>query len=71
MSATMRLSAGVYQVTGTNYVVMNDSRRCWWVAKIIDGIDSLDPADRFFIGGTRSDAIEYARELHMTAQIAR
>lgn len=67
MSTTTRLSAGIYQVTGTDYAVMNDSHKCWWVAKIVDGIDSLDPADRFFIGGTRSDAINYAHELQMMA----
>lgn len=67
MSMTTRLSAGIYQVTGTDYAVKNDSHNCWWVAKIVDGIDSLEPADLYFIGGTRRDAIRYAHELQMMA----
>jgi hypothetical protein len=63
MNATKKLSAGIYQVVGTDWAVMNDSHRCWWVAKIVDGLDSLEPNERFFIGGTRSDAIQYAKEL--------
>ena len=66
MSATTRLRPGVFQVTGTDYTIMNDCRRCWWVAKIVNGTDSLDPDDRHFIGGTRGDAIAYAHELQIT-----
>jgi hypothetical protein len=44
---------------------MNDSHRCWWVAKVVDGIDSLDPDDRFFIQGSRNQAIQYAKELQV------
>jgi hypothetical protein len=63
MTTTKKLSPGVYQVVGTKYAVMNDSHNCWWVARIVDGIDSLDSDDRFFVGGSRNDAINYAREL--------
>jgi hypothetical protein len=66
MSATKKLSAGIYHVVGTDWAVMNDSHRCWWVAKVVDGIDSLDPDDRFFIQGSRNQAIQYAHELHMS-----
>ena len=65
MSATKKLSAGIYQVIGTKWAVMNDSYKCWWVAKIIDGLDSLDPDDRYFISGSRNDAIQYAKELEI------
>jgi hypothetical protein len=65
MSATKKLSAGIYQVVGTDWAVMNDCHRCWWVAKVVDGIDSLDPDDRFFIQGSRNDAIQYAHELQV------
>ena len=63
MSATRKLSAGVYQVVGTDFAIRNDSRNCWWVAKVIDGLDSDEPSEVFFIGGTRSDAIWYAKDL--------
>jgi len=65
MSATKKLSAGVYQVVGTDWCVMNDSHKCWWVAKVVDGLDSLELHERFFIGGTRNDAIQYAKELQV------
>jgi hypothetical protein len=66
MSATKKLSAGVYQVIGTDWCVINDSHKCWWVAKVVDGLDSLELDERFFIGGTRNDAIQYAKELQVT-----
>ena len=66
MSATKKLSAGIYHVIGTDYAVMNDSHKCWWVALIVDGLDSLDPEHRFFVGGSRSDAIQCAKELQRT-----
>ena len=66
MSATKKLSAGVYQVVGTDFAIRNDSRRCWWVAKINDGLDSYEPSEVFFIGGTRNDAIQYAKKLQVT-----
>ncbi len=65
MSATKRLSAGVYQVVGTEWAIRNDSRRCWWVAKVVDGLDSYEPSEVMFIGGSRNDAIQYAKELQM------
>lgn len=60
---TTKLSAGVYQVIGTDWAIMNDSHKCWWVAKIVDGYTSFEPNERFFISGSRSDAIQYAKEL--------
>lgn len=63
MNLTKKLSAGVYQVIGTDWCVTNDSQNCWWVAKVVDGLDSLDPDERFFIVGTRNQAIQYAKEL--------
>lgn len=65
MNLTKKLSAGVYQVAGTNFAIRNDSYRCWWVCKIVDGIDSLEPKQMFFIQGFRSDAIQYAKELDL------
>jgi hypothetical protein len=66
MNATKKLSSGVYQVVGTDWAIRNDCRRCWWVAKVVDGLDSYEPKELFFIGGTRNDAIQYAKELQMT-----
>ena len=65
MGATKKLSAGIYQVVGTDWAVMNDCHRCWWIAKVVDGIDSLDQDDRFFIQGSRNQAIQYAKELQV------
>jgi hypothetical protein len=65
MSATKKLSAGVYQVVGTDWAVKNDSHNGWWVARVVDGIDSLEPHDLMWINGTRSDAIWYAHDLQM------
>lgn len=63
MTKTKKLSAGVYQVCGTDYAIMNDSHKCWWVALVVDGLDSLDSEHRFFLNGSRSDAIRYAEQL--------
>lgn len=65
MSATKKLSAGVYQVIGTDWCVMNDSHKCWWVCKVVDGTYSLELHEMLFIGGTRNDAIQYAKELQV------
>jgi hypothetical protein len=65
MSATKKLSAGIYQVVGTDWAVKNDSHNCWWVCKVVDGIDSLEPHEMLFIGGTRNDAIQYAKDLQV------
>jgi hypothetical protein len=67
MSATKKLSAGVYQVVGTDWAIKNDSSRCWWVCKVVGGIDSLEPHEMIFISGTRNDAIQYAKELQVQA----
>ena len=68
MSATKKLSAGVYQVVGTDWAVKNDSHNCWWLARVVDGIDSLEPHDLMWINGTRNDAIWYAHDLQMRQQ---
>ena len=65
MNLTSKLSAGVYQVAGTDFAIRNDSHRCWWVCKIVNGVDSFDPKEMFFIQGFRSDAIQYAKELDL------
>jgi hypothetical protein len=65
MSATKELSAGVHQVIGTDWAILNDSDYCWWVAKVVDGI-GLDPNDCSFFMGTWSEVIQYAHELHMS-----
>jgi hypothetical protein len=65
MNATKKLSAGVYQVVGTDWAIKNDSHKSWWVCKIVDGIDSIEPHEMLFIGGTRNDAIQYAHELQV------
>jgi len=62
-SATTKLTAGVFQVVGTDYAVMNDSHRQWWVAKVVDGLVSLENDHRYFVQGSRNEAIEYAKEL--------
>lgn len=64
MSATKKLSAGVYQVVGTNWSIRNDGHRSWLVAKVIDGSYSLDPGENYWMFGSRSDAIQYAKETH-------
>jgi hypothetical protein len=38
MNATKKLSAGVYQIIGTDFAIRNDCRRCWWVVKVNDGL---------------------------------
>jgi hypothetical protein len=65
MNATKKLSSGVYQVIGTDFAIRNDCRRCWWVVKVNEGLDSHEPSEMFFIGGTRNDAIQYAKELQV------
>jgi len=62
---TTKLSAGVYQVIGTDWAIMNDSHKCWWVAKIVNGSASFEPEQKFFVSGSRSDAIQYAQRLAM------
>lgn len=63
MNKTKRLSPGVYQVIGTDWAIRNDCLKCWWVVKVVDGLDSYEPNEMDFIGGTRNDAIKYAKEL--------
>jgi hypothetical protein len=62
-SATKKLSAGVFQVVGTDYAVMNDSHKQWWVVKVVDGLVSLENDLRYFVQGSRNEAIQYAKEL--------
>lgn len=64
MSATKKLSAGVYQVIGTDWSIRNDCHRSWLVAKVVDGSYSLDPGENYWIFGLRSDAIQEAKRLH-------
>lgn len=65
-TATKKLSAGVYRVIGTDYAVMNDSQKCWWIAKVVDGLVSLENNHRYFMAGSRNEAIKYAKELQVT-----
>jgi len=65
MSTTRKLTAGVFQVVGTDYAVMNDSHKQWWVAKIVDGLISLENDHRYFVQGSRNEAIQYAKELQV------
>jgi hypothetical protein len=65
-SATTKLIAGVFQVVGTDYALMNDSHKQWWVVKVVDGLVSLENDHRYFLQGSRNDAIRYAKELQVT-----
>jgi len=65
-TATKKLEAGVYQVADTDWAIMNDSHKCWWVAKVVDGLVSLENDERYFMQGSRNQAIEYAQELQIT-----
>lgn len=67
---TTKLSAGVYQVVDTDWAIMNDSHKCWWVAKIVGGLVSLENDDRYFVAGSREEAIKCAKELQMCNEIA-
>jgi hypothetical protein len=64
-SITKKLSAGVFQVVGTDYAVMNDSCKQWWVVKVVDRVVSLENDHRYFLQGSRSEAIQYAKELQV------
>ena len=50
-SITKKLSAGVFQVVGTDYAVMNDSCKQWWVVKVVDRVVSLENDHRYFLQG--------------------
>jgi hypothetical protein len=65
-STTKKLTASVYQIIGTDYAVMNDSYKQWWVAKIVDDLVSVENDHRYFVQGSRNDAIQYAKELQIT-----
>jgi len=64
MSATKKLSAGVYQVIGTDWCIRNNGNKEWLIAKVVDGSYSLDSGENYWMFGSRSDAIEYAKKKH-------